>query len=131
MLEILCLLGVFEIFISSVNYTFDVYTALSHIVNEGKPNEESRSGVGITSGLAAVDFDAEAKMDREYHFPLELVEQGLNFLCAAGNASKQSDKVLILATIGNETKQKYLDQVIHGRFAAAALGRGIALGGDR
>jgi len=104
-------------------YTYEMYTALEHVINSGgRYNEERKLAVGITQGLAAVDEgSAFYKTEREKHFPIDLIQCGITFCCENGNASVESDKRKIIAEIG--TDATLLNDTIHGVVAAAALER--------
>lgn len=129
---------VYELDISLVGHTnteylFDMYTAVpehtwKNWANDGK--EETSCAVGICTGLAAVDYDAEEKGKREVHFPFQLLKDGTSFECSAGEASVPSDKDRILLAIGGSKEQQLLDATVHGRVAAAALGRALQAGGE-
>jgi len=101
----------------SSEYTYDIYTALEH-----KSRGEQLLAVGITQGLAAVDYySAFNKTAREEHFPIELIQRGISFRCENGNASVESDKHKIMAEIGADAT--LLNDTVHGVVAAAALER--------
>lgn len=106
---------------SDTSYTYDMYTALEH--------HDTYKAVGITDGLAAVDFNAKKKDAREKHFPMALLsEHGLHVKCREGEASVKEDKVRILVAIGGAADQ--LDATVHGRVAAAGLRRALEKGGE-
>ena len=77
--------------------------------------------VGITLGLAAVDANHSEKAKREALFPLALTDTGTSFMCSAGQASVEEDRVRILEEIGHESS--LLDDRVHSVVATAALNR--------
>jgi hypothetical protein len=119
---------------TNTEYVFDMYTAVpEHTWTNwatGHSEEETSCAVGICTGLAAVDYDAEEKGKREVHFPFQLLKDGTSFECSAGEASVPSDKDRILLAIGGSKEQQLLDATVHGRVAAAALGRALQAGGE-
>jgi hypothetical protein len=119
---------------TNTEYVFDMYTAVAEHTwtnwATGHPKKETSCAVGICTGLAAVDYDAEEKGKREVHFPFQLLKDGTSFECSAGEASFPSDKDRILLAIGGSKEQQLLDATVHGRVAAAALGRALQAGGE-
>ena len=105
---------------SKDGYTYDMYTAVIHVINPGC-YQEIRQAVGITQGLAAVDEMACSKAEREEYFPLALIDTGISFVCGEGQASVEEDRMRILTEIGD--KASLLDETVHGVVAAAALER--------
>ena len=133
---------VYELDISLVGHTnneylFDMYTAVAEHMwinwskGPGNQSEETSCAVGICTGLAAVDNDAEEKCRREAHFPFQLLEDGTRFECSAGQATVSSDKDRILLAIGDSKQQQLLDTTVHGRVAASALGRALETGEEK
>ena len=108
------------------SYTYDMYTACKHEWVSQWAQRESRAAVGVTDGLAAVDWGATDKQLREKHYPMELARKGMLFACIEGNASFKPDKDRILEDIGEDHQQ--LDNTVHGRVAAAFLRRGLEEG---
>ena len=95
----------------------------------------------MTSGLATDDADPEDKWDRERHFPLTVLERGLQVSLKTAEASSQADRVKILNTIVGRTGKELLapvlkshaaydalDDTLAGRFAAGMLRRLIEAG---
>ena len=111
-----------------VGYTWDMYTALP-----------DGSAVGIVTGLAAVDgstgFGGAAKAPglkgkREAAFPPELMQQGMSFDCAKGQASVAADRDKIIIEIGDVSAQQQLNRSVHGRVASASLRLALEQGGE-
>ena len=119
---------------TNTEYVFDMYTAVAEHSwanwATGCRVEETSCAVGICTGLAAVDWNAYFKGEREKHFPFQLLKDGISFECIAGEASVSSDKDRILLAIGGSKEQQLLDATVHGRVAAAALGRALQTGGE-
>lgn len=93
--------------------------------------------VGITDGAAAVDFSAGPgnatynKAVRERTFPPKLVLRALSIEVEQAEASSEEDKARILevVTAGVEGEGKSpVNNLIHGRFAAAGWRRALELG---
>ena len=69
----------FELYNSLVHadedFVYDMYTAFKH-----KVDKVQRYAVGITRGFVAVDGkDPKAKAEREYFFPMKLLNEGIGF----------------------------------------------------
>jgi hypothetical protein len=97
------------------NKVYDMYTAVDH------------TAVGLVDGLAAVDADSEDKCLREQHFPLVLLDKGIEFKCKDGEASFPADQKRISDAIGKDAT--LLDEKVHGVVAAAAL-KGVLVADD-
>ena len=126
---------------ADADYTYDIATAHPHCWKDSDGWAccaalfcctcwcEKRAAVTlVTGGTAAVDFGAVQKQARERHFPVELLQKGVQFECREGNASVAADKSMILAAIGNDGHQ-LLDQTVHGIVAAAGLQVALEAGG--
>ena len=141
----LCVLAVYELSLSLVNsrpdFTYDMYTTVNadqdlvDTYNEKYELEICQSKkekvevgdwfpVGITLGLAAVDQDHSKKAEREAEFPLALTDIGASFVCSAGQASVEEDRLRILETIGDDNTR--LDEQVHSVVATAALSRALS-----
>ena len=79
----------------------------------------NHKAVGLVDGLAAVDYDASSKDNREQHFASTLLDKGIEFKCKDGEASVPADQKRISDAIGEEAT--LLDEQVHGVVAAAAL----------
>lgn len=111
------------------DFTLDVYTPLEHMATNPQGEKTNRFTVGLTTGLAAVDADATHKLERERHFPIDLLDRLVRYSCADGNASAEYDKRRVVAEIGAD--RSYLDNTVRSFFAASALRRVLDLGGER
>ena len=103
-----------------------MYTAHQHEAKNKYGDTKSRSAVGITDGLAAVDEVANDKQEREKHYPLELLRVGMAFRCLEGDASVKEDKDRIVTEIGDG--HLCLDNTVHGVVAASSLRRALEEG---
>ena len=125
---------------ADADYTYDIATAHPHCWKDldGFPwwaallccvcRCEKRAAVTLTTGgTAAVDFGPNNKQAREQHFPVELLQKGVQFACQEGNASMAADKSMILGAIGDGHVR--LDQTVHGIVAAAGLRAALEAGG--
>ena len=127
--------SVFELYVSlgsaSGDKSYDMYTAVDHDTAPGRYDNEHRSAVGITSGLAAVDDDAASKARREKHFPMARLTKGVTFKCMEGNASVPSDEDRIKGEIAAEANgAEHLDDAVHGLVASSQLVRGLEAGDE-
>ena len=100
-----------------------MYTARAH---DHKSYYDDLSGkrqaVGICAEPARIkddEEDAEDKILREKHFPLELLEQGFDVTLQHAQASEAADKEMILEAM--KGKEDELNDMLRGRFAAVAL----------
>ena len=138
------LCAVYELYSSlleaDADYTYDIATAHPHCWKDLDGwtccsvlfccmcRCEKRAAVTlVTSGTAVVDFGAAPKKARERHFPVELLQKGVQFACQEGNASMAADKSMILGAIGDGHER--LDQTVHGIVAAAGLRAALEAGG--
>ena len=94
---------------------YDMYTAVGH------------TAVGLVDGLAAIDFASVNKYLREQHFPLVLLDKGIEFKCKDGEASVPADQKRISDAIDED--DTLLDDKVHGKVAAAAL-KGVLVADD-
>jgi len=122
---------VYELYLSTSKckkgYTYELYTTCG---------EGHAAAVGISqSDLLAVDQDAKSKAEREEDFPFSLVEFGIGFKSADGEAFRQADMDMIHSKIesghgpwvqgaGGPGHDK-LDNAVHGVVAAVTLGRAL------
>lgn len=82
------------------------------------------AAVAIIDGLSAVQPDADRKCEHQAAFPQGLLEQGVAVCSAAAQASVATDRVALLASIGNAGER--LDETICGVIAAVALPRALS-----
>ena len=104
---------------------YDVYTAVEHEY-KGDMVTEQRQAVGLCAApiKAAGDWsgrleNADAKVAREKHFPLEIMLRAFAVLLEAAQASEPADKRRILAAIAGMEAE--INDMLRGRFAAVAL----------
>jgi len=102
--------------------TWDLVTA--HTWTSSGYNRSQYEAVTITDGLSAVQPDADRKCALQAHFPRLLLERALESCCAAVYAPCSDDTERLLPAIGvcgNGARCKWLDEVVHGVIASAAL----------
>ena len=79
-------------------------------------------------GLCASQPDVERKSEQQAHFPVELIERGLEFCHAAGYASVPDDRVRLLPEMSEGGEQ--LDAMVRGLLATATLRRALEADDD-
>ena len=97
--------------------SYDIYTHHRHTwygynhqeMEQQQKMEQQRQAVGITQGLAASDIDVSDKTSRECHFPIQLLQLGIQFQCSEGEASVEADRKRIIDRLEESDDKASLD----------------------
>lgn len=135
----------FEAFVAATTKVYgrtkllDIYTPLRHLSKRRLPAPPVELyAVGLTDGCTLVDAgagptgrgEAVNKVERENHFPVDLVDRVLEARTTAAHTSMEVDKRAILNLLTSQgVEHSTLESVVGGRFALAALRRAFDEGG--
>ncbi|CAE7395461.1 Trim71 [Symbiodinium pilosum] len=121
--------------LDGLSYFFDIYT------NDPQMTE----AVGIAEGFIAADGtgpkQARRKRHRESRFPFELIQRAFDIRVEHADASRESDRRMILNSIAQmddlaaepaleHEAYDVLNDILHGRFAAASFVKAASVGVD-